>query len=210
MNRSAAIAYAPLVNRARTGGRPISVADGQIAAIAAVHGITVATRDTAPFIAAGVRPSPILGKRDSASACPKGSHSPSAGTKKKAPPHECVAPKEPVAIGREDDRSSCSLSAHDRAFASPCAPDRLVCAAPALVTSSSHCRCSFRRRCPWPDRHSYALTFLLCADALVDAGHQYLKAQLTAMPTSGDGGASAAQVSLPSDDRPRSHSGAWF
>lgn len=56
--------------------------------------------------------------RDSASACPKGSHSPSAGIKKKAPPHECVAPKEPVAIGREDDRSGCSLSAHDRAFAS--------------------------------------------------------------------------------------------
>jgi predicted nucleic acid-binding protein len=30
------------------------MADGQIAAIAAVHGFTVATRDTAPFVAAGV------------------------------------------------------------------------------------------------------------------------------------------------------------
>ena len=53
-DRTAAIAYAPLVRRARKGGRSISVADGQIAAIAAVHGLTVATRDTAPFIAAGV------------------------------------------------------------------------------------------------------------------------------------------------------------
>ena len=53
-DQTAALAYAPLVNRARAKGRPISVADGQIAAIAAVHGFTVATRDTAPFIAAGV------------------------------------------------------------------------------------------------------------------------------------------------------------
>jgi predicted nucleic acid-binding protein len=30
------------------------VADGQITAIAAVHGFAVATRDTAPFLAAGV------------------------------------------------------------------------------------------------------------------------------------------------------------
>jgi len=30
------------------------MADGQIAAIAAVQGFTLATRDTAPFIAAGV------------------------------------------------------------------------------------------------------------------------------------------------------------
>jgi predicted nucleic acid-binding protein len=35
-------------------GRAISVADGQIAAIAAVHGFTVATRDANPFVAAGV------------------------------------------------------------------------------------------------------------------------------------------------------------
>jgi toxin FitB len=30
------------------------MADGQIAAIAAVHGFKVATRDTAPFVAPGV------------------------------------------------------------------------------------------------------------------------------------------------------------
>ena len=30
------------------------MADGQIAAIAAVHGFTMATRDTGPFVAAGV------------------------------------------------------------------------------------------------------------------------------------------------------------
>ena len=50
----AAIAYAPLVGRARVAGRAISVADGQIAAIAAAHGFMVATRDTAPFNAVGV------------------------------------------------------------------------------------------------------------------------------------------------------------
>lgn len=53
-DQQAALAYAPLVSRARAGGRLISVADGQIAAIAAVHEFTVATRDTAPFLAAGV------------------------------------------------------------------------------------------------------------------------------------------------------------
>jgi len=53
-DQQAAIAYAPLVSRARIAGCPISVADGQIAAIAVVHGFTVATRDTAPFVAAGV------------------------------------------------------------------------------------------------------------------------------------------------------------
>lgn len=53
-DRQAAVAYAPLVGRARAGGRTISVADGQIAAIATVHGFAVATRDTAPFEAAGI------------------------------------------------------------------------------------------------------------------------------------------------------------
>lgn len=53
-DQQAAIAFAPLVGRARAGGCHISVADGQIAAIAATHGFTVATRDTAPFVAAGV------------------------------------------------------------------------------------------------------------------------------------------------------------
>lgn len=53
-DEQAAMAYAPLVGRARAVGRPIAVADAQIAAIAAVHGFAVATRDTAPFAAAGV------------------------------------------------------------------------------------------------------------------------------------------------------------
>ena len=46
----AAVAYV-LVARARACGRPVSIPDGQIAAIATTHGYTVATRDTAPFIA---------------------------------------------------------------------------------------------------------------------------------------------------------------
>jgi hypothetical protein len=53
-DQAAAAAYALLVSRARAKGLAISVADGQIAAIAAVHGFTIATRDTAPFLAAGV------------------------------------------------------------------------------------------------------------------------------------------------------------
>lgn len=53
-DRTAATAYAHLIERARGSGRAISVADGQIAAIATVHGFTVATRDTSPFVAAGV------------------------------------------------------------------------------------------------------------------------------------------------------------
>jgi predicted nucleic acid-binding protein len=53
-DQAAAMAYAPLIGCARASGCLISVADGQIAAIAAVHGFTVATRDSAPFVAAGV------------------------------------------------------------------------------------------------------------------------------------------------------------
>jgi predicted nucleic acid-binding protein len=53
-DREAAMAYSVLVSRALAKGFTISVADGQIAAIAAVHGFAVATRDTAPFLAAGV------------------------------------------------------------------------------------------------------------------------------------------------------------
>ena len=53
-DRAAAMAYAPLIGRARDSGCPVSVADGQIGAIAEVHGYAVATRDTAPFLAAGV------------------------------------------------------------------------------------------------------------------------------------------------------------
>jgi hypothetical protein len=52
--RQAAVFYASLASRSSSGGYSISVADCQIAAIAAVHGFAVATRDTAPFLAAGV------------------------------------------------------------------------------------------------------------------------------------------------------------
>jgi predicted nucleic acid-binding protein len=51
----AAEAYAQIVTRARRHGHPIAVADAQIAAIAASHQFTVATRDEAPFKAAGVQ-----------------------------------------------------------------------------------------------------------------------------------------------------------
>lgn len=47
-------AYAALMAKARSAGLAIATADGYIAAIAATHGFTVATRDTAPFEAAGV------------------------------------------------------------------------------------------------------------------------------------------------------------
>jgi toxin FitB len=50
----AAETYATIVSRARSFGLAIGVADGQIAAIATTHGLTVATRDTTPFTAAGV------------------------------------------------------------------------------------------------------------------------------------------------------------
>jgi toxin FitB len=53
-DREAAIAFALLGSRATAKGYSISVADCQIAAIAAVHGFAVATRDTVPFRAAGV------------------------------------------------------------------------------------------------------------------------------------------------------------
>lgn len=53
-DQQAATVYAARVGRARASGRAISMADGQIAAIAAVHEFTVATRHTAPFIAAGI------------------------------------------------------------------------------------------------------------------------------------------------------------
>jgi toxin FitB len=53
-DREAAIAFALLGSRAAAKGYSISTADCQIAAIAAVHGFAVATRDAAPFCAAGV------------------------------------------------------------------------------------------------------------------------------------------------------------
>lgn len=53
-DREAALAYGALVAAARAAGRAVSVTDGQIGAIASVHGFTVATRDAAPFIALAV------------------------------------------------------------------------------------------------------------------------------------------------------------
>lgn len=50
----AAERYGGIMSRARANGRRIELADGQIAAVAAVHGFAVATRDTRPFEAAGV------------------------------------------------------------------------------------------------------------------------------------------------------------
>ncbi|NYF78160.1 type II toxin-antitoxin system VapC family toxin [Granulicella arctica] len=52
-DKQAAVAYASVVERTRSSGYSISVADAQIAAIAEVSGFTVATRDTSPFEAAG-------------------------------------------------------------------------------------------------------------------------------------------------------------
>lgn len=46
-------AYAALIAKARSAGLAIATADGHIAAIAAANGFIVATRDTAPFEAAG-------------------------------------------------------------------------------------------------------------------------------------------------------------
>jgi predicted nucleic acid-binding protein len=50
----AAHAYAGLMARARIEGQAIEQPDGFIAAIAMTRGYAVATRDVAPFIAAGV------------------------------------------------------------------------------------------------------------------------------------------------------------
>jgi predicted nucleic acid-binding protein len=50
----AAPRYAELRAQARAAGRAIGPADGYIAAIAAAHNLIVATRDTAPFVAAGL------------------------------------------------------------------------------------------------------------------------------------------------------------
>jgi predicted nucleic acid-binding protein len=49
-----ALAFGRIVARARRAGRPIPVADAQIAAVALVHNLTVATRDVADFAGFGV------------------------------------------------------------------------------------------------------------------------------------------------------------
>jgi len=46
-------AYAELMAKARATGLAISSADGSVAAVATAKGLTVATRDTGPFKAAG-------------------------------------------------------------------------------------------------------------------------------------------------------------
>ena len=46
--------YAGLAMMARTNGRGLPTPDGYVAAIAASRGFIVASRDTAPYIAAGV------------------------------------------------------------------------------------------------------------------------------------------------------------
>ena len=46
--------YAELAVKARSAGKGFPTPDGYIAAIAAAHGFTVATRDVAPFQAAGL------------------------------------------------------------------------------------------------------------------------------------------------------------
>ena len=50
----AALAFGRIVAGARRSGRPTPVADAQIAAVALVHGLSVATRDVADFAGFGV------------------------------------------------------------------------------------------------------------------------------------------------------------
>ena len=47
--------YSELMARARVSGKAIGTADGYIAATAAANGFAIATRDTSPFEAAGLR-----------------------------------------------------------------------------------------------------------------------------------------------------------
>ena len=51
----AAQAFAPIAAGRRLRGRPISVLDAQIAAIAKAHGASLATRNTADFEGCGIR-----------------------------------------------------------------------------------------------------------------------------------------------------------
>ena len=52
---AASQAYAELMAKARSEGQPIPVSDAYIAATAAANGMLVATRDIAPFEAAGLK-----------------------------------------------------------------------------------------------------------------------------------------------------------
>ena len=52
---AASQAYADLMAQARSNGQAIGMADGYIAAIALSRGFMVATRDTSPFLSAGLK-----------------------------------------------------------------------------------------------------------------------------------------------------------
>lgn len=54
-NLAASQFYSELMTRARGAGKAISTSDGYIAATAAANGLVVATRDTSPFEAAGLK-----------------------------------------------------------------------------------------------------------------------------------------------------------
>lgn len=53
-DEAAAHAYAAMQEMRRRSGRPLSVEDGMIAAITAVHGATLATRNIADFVGLGI------------------------------------------------------------------------------------------------------------------------------------------------------------
>jgi predicted nucleic acid-binding protein len=52
---AASQSYSELMARARISGKAIGTADGYIAATAAANGLAIATRDTRPFEAAGLK-----------------------------------------------------------------------------------------------------------------------------------------------------------
>ncbi|UPA26759.1 type II toxin-antitoxin system VapC family toxin [Shinella oryzae] len=52
---AASQSYSELMARARISGKAIGTADGYIAATAAANGLAIATRDTRPFEAAGIK-----------------------------------------------------------------------------------------------------------------------------------------------------------
>jgi len=54
-DEAAALAYGSMIPRMKQKRKQPSTADGQIAAIALVHGFAVVTRDTEPFLAAGLK-----------------------------------------------------------------------------------------------------------------------------------------------------------
>jgi toxin FitB len=47
--------FGVIIGRMKRMGKPISMADGQIAAIAMVHNLAIATRDTQPFLDVGLK-----------------------------------------------------------------------------------------------------------------------------------------------------------